>query len=110
MSWKDKTFKEKKVFYKERQVFFDAVKSDKDGEDSVIKYSGEMYKLVSPVEFWEYVEDKWQGKCVIFSKAYKSNTIVDWWYSSRNGFRFDNEKGDKSRKDKENVLCFAEKI
>jgi hypothetical protein len=50
MSWKDKTFKEKKAFYKERQVFFDAVKLAKEGEESVIKYKGEIYNLLVTVD------------------------------------------------------------
>lgn len=114
MSWKDKSFKEKKAFYKERQKFFDAVKLARLGENPVIKYKDRMYKLVycdfvkSVPSFWDYLWYKKNGFIVIYSKKYKSHTIVEYMYSDKYGFRWFSENGKISR-DLDKVLCFAEK-
>jgi len=111
MSWKDKTFKEKKVFYKERQKFFDAVKACNNGNDNItIKYNGEIYRLVSTNSFSEYIDNVRHGYAVIFSKAYKSNTIIVWNYGSRNGFKWYTENNNYVSGDRSKILCFAEKV
>jgi hypothetical protein len=110
MSWQNKSLKDKKVFYKQRQFFFDAVRLSNNGSDNeVVKYNNNEYRLITPNSFNDYVDEKRHGYCVIFSKKYKSNMITIWNYSDRNGFTYFSENNKKSR-NKEKVLCFAEII
>ncbi|MGK0174069.1 MAG: hypothetical protein ACI9AT_000432 [Ulvibacter sp.] len=107
--WADKTFKEKKVFYKQRQRFFDAVKCAKNGERPVITYKGERYVLFSPDNYFQYADENRHGFCVMFHKKLKHNVVVSWHYGNKSGWTMQSDnyycKHDWSR-----LLCFAEKI
>jgi hypothetical protein len=109
------TFKEKKKFYKERQKFFDAVKLARQGEFPVVTYNGERYRLVYVEDFYKKRWDnqylnKRHGFAVIYSKKYKSNTIVEWCYGSKYGFTWISENGKPKKGNYKKILCFAEKI
>jgi len=109
MSWKDKTFKEKEIFYKERQKFFDAVKAAKDGENPIVTYKKERYRLFHPESVWLHVEKNPNGNVVMFNKAFKSNIVATYSYGNKSGMSIWGEKH-WSRRDWTRILCFAEKI
>lgn len=101
------TFKDKKRFYKGRQEFFDAVKETREGGNPEILYNAEWYRLIpkSDVDLSNYAS----GKAVVFHKGFKSNIIVDFWNTNRNGFRVDGINFHESH-NPDRILCFAEKL
>ena len=109
-------FKEKKAFYKERQNFFDAVKQARNGDNPIITYNKKRYKLVYIEDWQETMGDGdylWRNRCgyaVIYSNKYKSNTLVEYSYGSRNGFVWWGENGRSNKGNYKKILCFAERI
>ena len=110
MKFQDKNLKEKQEFYKERQKLFDAVKSAREGNFPVITFKGERYKLLIPEKHFPYIENKRDGKAVIFSKLYKSHTLVDWYYGNKSGFRWCSETNKYIKGNYSKILCYAEKV
>jgi len=110
---KNKTFKEKKIFYQERQKFFDAVKLARNDEYPIITYKKEQYKLVSldnMKELPNITEDGYgYGYAVMFNNSYKSNQVVEFHYGNRNNLSV---WGDNCwvRYDFSRILCYAIKM
>lgn len=103
-------FKEKKAFYKDRQVFFDAVKKVREGEEPEIEYEGQKYTLFQPENFWDYVDEVRHGRAVIYSKKEKKNILIIWNYSTKGGFCWYTESNKYVRDQGKRILCFAKPI
>ncbi len=97
----------KGLFYKERQKFFEAVKATKNGENPVITYNKQRFRLfyVNPNDFSTYVMSTKLGYYVYFDKKRKFNVVKEWWYSNRHGLVSEASMYNIKRK---HVLCFAE--
>lgn len=100
-----------KIFYKERQKFFDAVKAARTGEFPVITYNKRRYKLVgftSKEDFNNYIQEKRFGYYVFYSKKRRYTIIQRWLFTNRNLLHTYDNKEWLTRLEQKHVLCFAE--
>ena len=110
MNFQDKPLSEKKVFYKERQKFFDAIKEARLKKEPVVTYNKQRYKLTFPTDDQGKLRhDEGYGFAVIFNKAFKSHSVVEFHHGNRNGMSMWGHKV-WSRQDFSRILCYAEKI
>jgi len=101
----EQTFKEKRLFYKERQKFFEVVKSARKNEYPVITYNKKRYKLFSVEN--NNIDDF--SFAAVFSKTFKSNMIVDMWHRHKTGLGLSN--GDYFVRHNDSlILCYAKEL